>query len=177
VPDSGGLSSPTIVEGVAATTSTAIDDSVLKTIFVPPSTRVLEAVEPIATPVVRNNRPRSFNVSAVRRSARIAATKPMPAMIRTQQNLCRKLGLLKTDDRSAFDVALQKFSTLFKGPLPKEVTAALESLFNLDTVDAELVDEALMEAARDGIVEIQESAAKLQEEVRHNACSSLLVAA
>jgi hypothetical protein len=63
----------------------------------------------------------------------------MPAMIRTQQNLCRKLGLLKTDDLLTFDFALQKFSTLFKGPLPKEVTAALESLFNLDVVDAELV--------------------------------------
>jgi hypothetical protein len=177
VPDSGGLSSPAIVEGVAAATSTATDDSVLKTIFVPPSAAILEAVEPTATPGVRNNRPHSFNVSAVRRSARIAATKPMPAMIRAQQNLCRKLGLLKTDDRSAFDVALQKFSTLFKGPLPKEVTAALESLFNLDTVDAELVDEALMEAAGDGIAEIQESAAELQEEARRNACSSLLVVA
>lgn len=57
------------------------------------------------------------------------------------------------------------------------MTAALESLFNLDTVDAELVDEALMEAAGDGIAEIQESAAELQEEARRNACSSLLVAA
>lgn len=83
VPDSGGLSSPTIVEGVAAATSTATDDSVLKTIFVPLSA----AVEPTAAPAVRNNRPRSFNVSAVRRSARIAATKPMPAMKRAQQNL------------------------------------------------------------------------------------------
>jgi hypothetical protein len=176
-PDSGGLSSPTIVEGVAAATSTATDDSVLKTIFVPPSAAVLEAVEPTAAPAVRNNRPRSFNVSAVRRSARIAATKPMPTMKRAQQNLCRKLGLLKTDDRSDFDVSLQKFTTLFKGPLPKEVIAALESLFNLNTVDAELVDEALMEAAGDGIAEIQESAAELQEEARRNACSSLLVAA
>jgi hypothetical protein len=101
----------------------------------------------------------------------------MPAMIRAQQNLCRKLGLLKTDDWSDFDVALQKFTTLFKGPLPKEVTATLESLFNLDTIDAKLVDEALMEAAGDGIAEIQESAAELQEEARRNACSSLLVAA
>jgi hypothetical protein len=72
---------------------------------------------------------------------------------------------------------MQKFSTLFKGPLPKEVTASLESLFNLDTVDAELMDEALMEAVGDGIAEIQESAVELQEEARRNACSSLLVAA
>jgi hypothetical protein len=124
---------------VTAATSTTSNDSVLKTIFVPPSAAVLEAMEPSDAPIVRNNRPRVFNVSAVRRSARITATKPMPAMIRAQQNLCHKLGLLKTDDLLTFDVALQKFSPLFKGSLPKEVAAALESIFNLYVVDTELM--------------------------------------
>lgn len=107
---------------------------------------------------------RVFDVSTVRRSARLSTLRPMPAMQRAQRNLCRKLGLLN-DDLQPVEAALQEYLAMFQGPLPQHVIAALMATFNLDDAHAEALDEAMAMVTGEAIQDIQKAVDALQEDV------------
>ncbi|KAJ1256703.1 hypothetical protein BS78_K330500 [Paspalum vaginatum] len=106
----------------------------------------------------RHRRPRrGFNMSKVRRSARLAAAPRLPMMQKAQRNLCRKLGMLNDDHLQPVEAALQDFVATFDGPLPQHVIAALTSLFNLDNDNAEKIDQALAGLIGEGVAELQDA--------------------
>jgi hypothetical protein len=114
---------------------------------------VLPQLMPAETPVVATaaakttqniKHRRLFNLSAVRRSARLTNGPHMSIMQRAQHNLCRKLGLLANDGTPNFDNAFQDFQAWFQKPLSKEAGVALEALFNIHMPDTKHVDNALM---------------------------------
>ena len=111
-----------------------------------------------APPAVQRRRcqRRVFDMSSVRRSARLAKNRPITQMQRAQQNLCRKLGLLQ-DDLQPAEIALQEFVAMFNGPLPEQVIAALAEMFNLDDGPAMEINEALIDLAGEGIADLQEA--------------------
>lgn len=55
----------------------------------------------------------------------------MTQMQRAQRNLCRKLGLLN-DELEPIEIAFQEFVTMYNGPMPADVVAALTEMFNLN---------------------------------------------
>jgi hypothetical protein len=114
---------------------------------------------PKAPPAVQQRRKRqrrTFDMSSVRRSARLATKRPMPQMQRAQRNLCRKLRLLQ-DDLQPVEIALQEFVAMFNGPLPYQVIATLAEMFNLDDGLAMEINEALIDMAGDGVTDLQEA--------------------
>ena len=78
--------------------------------------------DPTPTPAPRRRWRRTFDMSSVRRSARLSTTRPMTQMQRAQRNLCRKLGILN-DEAAPIEVALQEFVAMFNGPLLEDVDA------------------------------------------------------
>nr|TKW29048.1 hypothetical protein SEVIR_3G369800v2 [Setaria viridis] len=114
----------------------------------------------------KTRRPRRvFDMSTVRRSARLATSRPMPAMQRAQHNLCRKLGLL-TDEMQPIEAALQEFLSMFQGPVPQDIIAALTAIFNLDDPVAKQLDEAMATVAGEAIEDFQEEASRQPEAVQ-----------
>nr|TKV98179.1 hypothetical protein SEVIR_9G542400v2 [Setaria viridis] len=120
---------------------------------------------PLAQPESsKRRRPRRvFDMSTVRRNARLSTRRPMPAMQCAQHNLCRKLGLLN-DDLQPVEAALQEYLAMFQGPLPPEVIAALTAAFNLEDEQAEALDAAMAMVAGEAIQDIQEAVEALQVE-------------
>ncbi|CAN6168690.1 unnamed protein product [Urochloa humidicola] len=108
------------------------------------------------TPLPRRRKRRTFDMSKVRRSARLANAPRMDAMRRAQRNLCRKLGLL-TDEFEPVERALQEYLASFSGPLPAEIIAALTAIFNLDDEQVEEMDFALAAMVGDGVTELQDT--------------------
>ncbi|KAG2598126.1 hypothetical protein PVAP13_5KG528900 [Panicum virgatum] len=96
-------------------------------------------------------------MSSARRSARLSTTHRMTQMQRAQCNLCRKLELL-TEELEPIEAALQEFIATFNGPLPAEVAAALNEMFNLDDGEAEVMDSTLIGMAGEGIDDLLEAA-------------------
>lgn len=155
-------------------------NDLLNNLFITPTPAILDSrMMPTSTPTAAtnvsvvatgdetlNHRPnhrRGVNLSAVRRSARLANGPKMSITQRAQRNLCRKLGLLANDDSSNFEAALQEFKAWFREPLTtEEMGVTLEALFNLVKPDSLSVDKALMGIAGDAIVE------RLQVEARSN---------
>jgi hypothetical protein len=130
--------------------------------FVNPTPPILQEPTPPQTaatpaPAPCRRQQRVFDMSSVRRSARLAAARPMTQMQRAQQNLCRKLGLLH-EDVQPVEAALQEFVAMFNGPLPADVIAALTEIFNLSDDTAAEMDEALIDMAGDGVADLQEEA-------------------
>ena len=120
---------------------------------------ILSKPSPLKAPPAvqrRRRQRRVFDMSSVRRSARLAKNQPMTQMQRAQQNLCRKLGLLQ-DDLQPIETALQEFVAMFNGPLPDQVIAALAEMFNLDDSPAMEIDDALINMAGEGIAHLQEA--------------------
>ncbi|KAJ1278632.1 hypothetical protein BS78_04G093600 [Paspalum vaginatum] len=124
-------------------------------LFCRPSPPMLQAPTPaptkvLAPPAPCKRRRRSFNMSSVRRSARLAAARPMTQLQRAQKNLCRKLGLVN-DEQEPVESVLQEFIAMFSGPLPADIIAALTEIFNLDNEDICATDEALLKLAGEGV--------------------------
>ncbi|KAJ1279419.1 hypothetical protein BS78_04G155200 [Paspalum vaginatum] len=70
--------------------------------------------------------------------------------------------------RRVFDMSTE-FLALFQGPLPQEMIAALAALFNLEDVNAEDLDAALLEMAGEGVADLQDGVAELQAEASQRA--------
>ncbi|KAG2620173.1 hypothetical protein PVAP13_3NG157800 [Panicum virgatum] len=96
----------------------------------------------------------TFNMSAVRRSARLANRAPMPAMERAQRNLWRKLGV-SDEEFAPIETILQEFVNIFQGTLPENIVAAMTALFNLQDDDTDLALVALMQHAGEGFGDMQ----------------------
>lgn len=94
-----------------------------------------------------------FDMTAVRRSARLAKRPAMPAVERAQRNLCRKLGLTD-DDLKPIEEILKSFISTFLGPLPEHIVVAPTTLFNLEDDDA--VHDVLIQYAGDAATDLQQ---------------------
>nr|TKV96712.1 hypothetical protein SEVIR_9G447000v2 [Setaria viridis] len=119
-----------------------------------------------ASPILRQPPPRrqrrSFDMSAVRRSARLALKPSVPALQRAQHNLWRKLGVSDDELRPIEDI-LQDYVNSHQWPLPDHVIAAMTALFDLDDEGAEQVNEALIQHAGQAVQDIQNELATRQE--------------
>ncbi|CAN6242633.1 unnamed protein product [Urochloa humidicola] len=113
-------------------------------------------------PPARRRRHRTFNMTAVRRSARLANAPRIPAIQKAQRNLCRKLGLLN-NELLPIEAALQDFVAMFNGPLPQEIIAALAEMFNIDhDEEAEELDQAMLGLVDEGVAELHEAVQEMQ---------------
>ena len=101
---------------------------------------------------------RTFDMSAVRRSARLAKRSLLPAVQRAQRNLWRKLGI-SNDEMKPIEEILQDFIRTFSGPLPEHILAAMTALFNLDDDDDDLVHDALIQYVGEAAPDIQQEIA------------------
>jgi len=111
---------------------------------------------PTPTPTQTRRRSRRvFDMSKVRRSARLATAPRIPAIQKAQRNLCRKLGLLDSE-LQPIEAALQDFIAMFDGPLLQEIIAALTAMFNIDDDNAEEIDRTLVGLVDDGVAELEE---------------------
>ncbi|CAN6180490.1 unnamed protein product [Urochloa humidicola] len=104
-------------------------------------------------PARRPRQRRTFDMKAVRRSARLAKKPTLPAVEKAQRNLCRKLGLAD-DELQPLETALAEFIGMFTGPLPEHIIAALTAIFGLEDDGAEMLNEALLEHAGEGVEEL-----------------------
>jgi len=69
---------------------------------------------------------------------------------------CRKLGILN-DEAAPIEVALQEFVDMFNGPLPVDVDAALNEIFNLNDNEVEAMDNALIGIVGEGVDDLQDA--------------------
>jgi hypothetical protein len=104
---------------------------------------------------------RTFDMSAVRRSTRLAKKPSMPAIQRAQRNIIRKLGLSE-DELRPIEELLHDFINMFSGPLPEQVVAGMTAIFDLDNDEAENVNDALLQHAGATIEDLQEDVAAEQ---------------
>ncbi|KAG2629110.1 hypothetical protein PVAP13_3KG437701 [Panicum virgatum] len=89
---------------------------------------------------------RTFDLTAVRRSARLAKKPVFTAEVRAQRNLLHKLGV-PVEELAPIEEVLQEFIAMFRGPLPEHIMAAMTAIFNLDDDDADMLDDALIQHA------------------------------
>ncbi|CAO2146124.1 unnamed protein product [Urochloa humidicola] len=94
-------------------------------------------------------------MTAVRRSARLAAKPIVPSMQRVHNNLLRKLGL-QVEVHTSIEEVLREYVKSIAGPLPDYVIAALATLLDLNDDDNNTMTEALLQHAGEGIAELQE---------------------
>ncbi|CAN6372184.1 unnamed protein product [Urochloa humidicola] len=104
-------------------------------------------------PARRPRQRRTFDMSAVRRSARLAKKPSKPAVERAQRNLCRKLGLTE-EEAALLEEVLADFIAMYTGPLPEHIIAALTTIFGLEDEGAEMLNEALLEHAGEGVDDV-----------------------
>ncbi|CAO2040102.1 unnamed protein product [Urochloa humidicola] len=100
-------------------------------------------------PARRPRQRRTFDMQAVRRSARLARKPAAPAVEKAQRNLCRKLGLAE-EETAPLETVLAEFVGMFKGPLPERIIATLTTIFGLEDDGAEMLNDALLEYAGEG---------------------------
>ncbi|CAN6244168.1 unnamed protein product [Urochloa humidicola] len=109
-------------------------------------------------PQRRQRKRRTFDMSAVCRSARLSAKPTMPAVQRAQRNLWRKLGLDK-EEYGSIEELLQDYINMYEGgPLPEHIVAAMTAAFDLDDIDSDPVHEALLEHAGNAVDDLQPDA-------------------
>ncbi|CAN6328777.1 unnamed protein product [Urochloa humidicola] len=125
------------------------DNNNINSLFCIPNAAI--AVQP---PVRRPRQRRTFDMTAVRRSARLAKKPAMPAAERAQRNLWRKLGLAD-DELAPMEEVLKEFLDMFVGPLPEHIIAALTAIFDLEDDGADVLNEALLEHAGEGHDDLQ----------------------
>ncbi|CAL4998682.1 unnamed protein product [Urochloa decumbens] len=106
-------------------------------------------------PQRRQRARRTFDMTAVRRSARLARKPALPTLEKAQRNLYRKLGV-STEEFATIEQVLQQYVNAIGGPLPESVIAALTAFLDLDDNDAELTTEALIEHAGEGLEDLQQ---------------------
>ena len=97
---------------------------------------------------------RTFDMTKVRRSARLAKKPAMPAVERAQRNLWRKLGV-SDDEFRPIEEILQEFIAMFSGPLPGNIVDAMTALFGLDD-DDDILSNALIEHAGEAADDLQQ---------------------
>ena len=78
----------------------------------------------------------------------------MTQMQRAQRS--RKLGILN-DEAAPIEVALQEFVDMFNVPLPVDVDAALNEIFNLNDNEVEALDNALIGIVGEGVDDLQDT--------------------
>lgn len=101
----------------------------------------------------RQHHRRTFDMTVVR-SAWLAKKSSIPTSEKAQRNLWRKLGI-SNDEMAPIDEVLRDFLSMFRGPLPENIMAAMTAIFHLDDEGANMLDEALMHHASIAAVEIQ----------------------
>lgn len=74
----------------------------------------------------------------------------MPAVERAQRNLCCKLGV-PAEEMAPIEEVLQDFISMFRGPLPEHIVAAMTAIFELDDDGINVLDEALLQHAREAV--------------------------
>lgn len=98
----------------------------------------------------------TFDMTKVRRSARLAKKPSMLAVERAQHNLWHKLGV-SNDDFWPIEEVLQEFISMFAGPLLEQIVAAMTVLFELDDDDDDETTDGMLqyagEAAEDLLTE------------------------
>jgi hypothetical protein len=137
-----------LIDNAGANDGDAADSRGVDALFTAPTSVILQ---PPATRRLRQRR--TFDMSAVRRSARLAKKPTVPAIERAQRNLCRKLGL-PTTESEPIDSVLQDFIAMFRGPLPPHIVGALTAIFSLDDDDTGKLDDALLQHAGAAAVEL-----------------------
>nr|TKW31403.1 hypothetical protein SEVIR_2G103800v2 [Setaria viridis] len=98
---------------------------------------------------------RTFDMTKVRRSARLAKKPAMPAVERAQRNLWKKLGV-GNDEMMPIEQVLQDFLNMFQGALPDYIISAMTALFDLDDEAADQANEALLQMAGADVGELQQ---------------------
>ncbi|CAN6354033.1 unnamed protein product [Urochloa humidicola] len=101
-------------------------------------------------PTRRPRQRRTFDMTAVRRSARLANKRNMPVAEQAQRNLWRKLGI-QDDELAPVEEVLRDFISMFTGPLPEHVIAAMTTIFDLDDEGVDALNDALIEHAGEGL--------------------------
>jgi hypothetical protein len=100
----------------------------------------------------RGRQQRVFDMTNVRRSACLANRPAIPTVERAQRNLCHKLGIQANEH--PIDEVLRDFISMFQGPLPEHVIAALSALFELENDAADLLDNALLQHAGAAVADL-----------------------
>nr|TKW39055.1 hypothetical protein SEVIR_1G154701v2 [Setaria viridis] len=122
----------------------------INSLFCNPPPPLLQEPEPR-----RQHQRRTFDMTAVRRSARLARKPSIPVTEKAQRNLCRKLGLT-TEEKTSIDEILRDFLSMFQGPLLENIVAALTAIFGLDDEGADMLGDALMNHAGTAAAELQQ---------------------
>jgi hypothetical protein len=118
----------TPAQAILPSTTTAGIQETRKTV-----TTEVEASKP--TPTLRR-RLHPASTTTVRRSVRLAKSRPMHVIQRDQRNLCRKLGLLN-DDSNNFEIALKKIPNHVPGDSATGDTCSPNVRLQLRRVDRE----------------------------------------
>nr|TKW33343.1 hypothetical protein SEVIR_2G227900v2 [Setaria viridis] len=106
-------------------------------------------------PTQRTRQRRTFNMNEVHRSARLVRKPAMPAIERKQRNLWRKLGVVD-DEFTPIEHILQDFISMFQGALPDFIIGAMTTLFDLDDVVAEQMNDAILHMLGDAVDDLQQ---------------------
>ncbi|CAN6204281.1 unnamed protein product [Urochloa humidicola] len=106
-------------------------------------------------PVRAQRQRRTFDMSAVRRSTRLANQSPMSSLQRAQKNLLRKLGL-QVAELTPIEEVLKEYVKSITGPLPDYIIAAFATMLDLDDDDKDKMTEALLQHAGEGVADLQE---------------------
>jgi hypothetical protein len=85
--------------------------------FAVPTPTLAALPSPTPAPPPRRRPRRVFDMSMVRRSARLSNAPRILVVQKAEHNLCRKLGLLN-NDMPQIESALQEYIAMFHGPLP-----------------------------------------------------------
>jgi hypothetical protein len=102
----------------------------------------------------RPRQKRTFDMTKVRCSARLACKPVMSAAERAQRNLCRKLGSL-CDKVTPIDDVLREFLSMFHGPMLEQIVAAMTAIFDLDDETSDVLDNALLNHVGAAVTELQ----------------------
>nr|TKW29143.1 hypothetical protein SEVIR_3G377000v2 [Setaria viridis] len=122
----------------------------INSLFRTPTPPLIQAPEPR-----RQRQRRTFDMKAVRRSARLARKPSISVTEKAQRNLCRKLGLT-SEETAPVDEVLRDFLSSFQGPIPEAIVAALTAIFGLDDEGADMLDDALINHAETAVADFQQ---------------------
>ncbi|CAO1940312.1 unnamed protein product [Urochloa humidicola] len=148
--EDGGLERPTVGRTPGQEAPTLLQRPSVAELFASPPPAVLPAPPPRTA-----RQRRIFDMTALRRSARLASKKRQPPVQCAQQTLFRKLGL-PADELRSIDEVRKEFVSMFTGPLPEHIMAAMTAVFDLDSEEADDVTNALLMHADEAVDEIEE---------------------
>jgi hypothetical protein len=147
------LLAPVVHAHTPAMVAPSVDD-----LFTKPATPLLQQ-----HPECRQWARRTFDMSKVRRSARLAKKSAVPVMERAQRNLWRKLGVTDDEMRPRGDTAgLHQLPPV--PTLPEHIIAAMTTaLFDLEDEGADMVNEALLQYVGQSVADVQNELYPAQE--------------